>query len=49
MAFESSRNCRVTSLAEVRDAAGHSNISITSDYLHVAVVDEGELGNLFDL
>ena len=33
-------------LAEVRDAAGHSNVSITSIYLHVAVED-GELGCLF--
>jgi integrase len=33
-------------LAEVRDAAGHSNVSITSIYLHVAVEEEG-LGNLF--
>jgi integrase len=33
-------------LAEVRDAAGHSNISITSIYLHVAVEEEG-LGSLF--
>lgn len=33
-------------LAEVRDAAGHSNVSITSGYLHVAV-DDDELGNLF--
>ncbi len=33
-------------LAEVRDAAGHSNVSITSGYLHVAVEDEG-LGTLF--
>ena len=33
-------------LAEVRDAAGHSNVSITSGYLHVAVEDEG-LGSLF--
>ena len=33
-------------LAEVRDAAGHSNVSITSIYLHVAVED-GELGSLF--
>lgn len=33
-------------LAEVRDAAGHSNVSITSGYLHVAVEDEG-LGRLF--
>jgi integrase len=28
-------------LAEVRDAAGHANVSITSTYLHVAVEDEG--------
>jgi integrase len=33
-------------LAEVRDAAGHANVSITSAYLHVAVEDEG-LGSLF--
>jgi len=33
-------------LAEVRDAAGHSNVSITSGYLHVAVEGE-ELGDLF--
>ena len=33
-------------LAEVRDAAGHSNVSITSIYLHVTVED-GELGSLF--
>ena len=33
-------------LAEVRDAAGHSNVSITSGYLHVAVEGE-ELGQLF--
>ena len=32
-------------LAEVRDAAGHANVSITSAYLHVAV-DEG-VGELF--
>ena len=36
-------------LAEVRDAAGHSNISITSAYLHVAVDDDGEPGQLFAL
>jgi integrase len=34
-------------LAEVRDAAGHSNVSITSAYLHVAVDEDGALGNLF--
>lgn len=33
-------------LAEVRDAAGHQNVSITSTYLHVAVEDEG-VGQLF--
>ena len=33
-------------LAEVRDAAGHANVSITSAYLHVAVEDDG-VGNLF--
>ena len=33
-------------LAEVRDAAGHANISITSGYLHVAVDDDG-IGELF--
>ena len=34
-------------LAEVRDAVGHSNVSITSAYLHV-VMDEQELGSLFE-
>ena len=34
-------------LAEVRDAAGHCNVSITSGYLHVAVDDEAADGNLF--
>ncbi len=33
-------------LAEVRDAVGHSNVSITSGYLHVAVEEEG-VGALF--
>jgi integrase len=33
-------------LAEVRDAAGHSNVSITSGYLHVAV-DDQSVGALF--
>jgi site-specific recombinase XerD len=31
-------------LAEVRDAAGHSNVSATSAYLHVAV--DGEEGTV---
>jgi integrase len=35
------------SLAEVRDAAGHCNVSITSGYLHVVVDDEARVGNLF--
>jgi integrase len=35
------------SLAEVRDAAGHSNISITSVYAHIVSDDDGN-GNLFD-
>lgn len=34
-------------LAEVRDAAGHANVSITSTYLHVLVDDEETVGNLF--
>ena len=34
-------------LAEVRDAAGHCNVSITSGYLHVAVEDEAAVANLF--
>ncbi len=33
-------------LAEVRDAAGHANVSITSTYLHVAV-DDDTVGHLF--
>jgi integrase/recombinase XerD len=33
-------------LAEVRDSAGHANVSITSAYLHVAVEDDG-VGELF--
>ncbi|HEY4309502.1 MAG TPA: site-specific integrase, partial [Pirellulales bacterium] len=33
-------------LAEVRDSVGHSNVSITSAYLHIAVED-GIVGNLF--
>ena len=34
-------------LAEVRDAAGHANVSITSGYLHVAVEEEAAVGSLF--
>jgi integrase len=35
------------SLAEVRDAAGHANVSITSCYLHVAHEDNASIGTLF--
>lgn len=35
-------------LAEVRDAAGHANISTTSVYLHVASEDSGQVGDLFN-
>lgn len=34
------------SLAEVRDAAGHANVSITSAYLH-ALVEDDAVGELF--
>src|SRR5687768_16247702 len=33
-------------LAEVRDAVGHSNVSITSGYLHIAIEEDG-VGALF--
>ena len=33
----------------VRDAAGHSSISITSVYTHVAIDDDGRVGDLFEL
>lgn len=36
------------SLAEVRDAAGHANISTTSIYLHAVRDDDEEIGNLFE-
>lgn len=35
------------SLAEVRNAAGHSNVATTSVYLHVVVEDEEVVGELF--
>jgi integrase/recombinase XerD len=35
-------------LAEVRDAAGHANISTTSIYLHVVHDDDDAVGSLFD-
>ena len=34
-------------LAEVRDAAGHSNISTTSVYSHIAVDDDDVVGDIF--
>jgi integrase/recombinase XerD len=34
-------------LAEVRDAAGHSNVAVTSAYLHVGVEDEA-IADLFE-
>jgi len=34
-------------LGEVRAAAGHSNVVVTSIYLHVVVDDEEVVGNLF--
>jgi integrase len=34
-------------LAEVRAAAGHSNVAITSGYLHVVVDEEEGMGDLF--
>ena len=35
-------------IAQVRDAAGHSNVSTTSIYLHVVDTDGDAPGNLFD-
>ena len=35
------------SLAEVRNAAGHANVAITSGYLHVAVDEDAAVGDLF--
>jgi integrase/recombinase XerD len=34
-------------LAEVRAAAGHANVAVTSGYLHIVVDDEQPVGNLF--
>ena len=34
-------------IAEARDATGHANVSITSEYLHVVVVDVNQVGSLF--
>jgi integrase len=35
------------SLAEVRAAAGHTNVSVTSAYLHIVVEDQEQVGSLF--
>ena len=37
-----------SSLAEVRDAAGHASIATTSVYTHVATNDDGGVGDLFE-
>jgi hypothetical protein len=34
-------------LTEVRVAAGHTNLAVTSIYLHVAVDDDDGIGELF--
>jgi hypothetical protein len=31
----------------VRDAAGHSNVSVTSAYLHIGVDEDENVGSLF--
>jgi site-specific recombinase XerD len=36
-------------LAEVKAAAGHASLVTTSEYLHVAVDDDGVPGTLFKL
>ena len=36
-------------LAEVRDAAGHSSVGTTSIYTHVATEDDGAVGNIFNI
>lgn len=36
------------SIAQVRDAAGHANISTTSIYLHTVIDDDETVGSLFD-
>ena len=33
---------------EARAAAGHTNVAVTSIYLHVAMDDDGEVGDLFE-
>jgi hypothetical protein len=36
-------------LAEVRDVAGYSSVLVISAYLHVAVEDGGQVGDLFQV
>lgn len=35
-------------IAEIRDTAGHANVSTTSVYLHVVHDDDKTVGNLFE-
>jgi hypothetical protein len=35
------------SLAEVRAAAGHANVAVTSAYVHIVVDEEEAVGELF--
>ena len=42
-----SHAAKLRTLAEVRDAAGHSNAATTSIYLHIATDDDGEIGGMF--
>jgi integrase len=35
------------SLAEVRAAAGHANVAVTSEYLHIVVDEVESIGHLF--
>lgn len=35
------------SLAEVKAAVGHTNVAVTSAYLHIVVDDEEPVGELF--
>ena len=46
-ANERSSSAGGRTLAEVRDAADHANVSITSGYLNVVVEDEAAVGALF--
>ncbi len=45
--FISHALARGRTLAEVRDAVGHANVTVTSSYLHVAVDDSHVLAQLF--